>query len=393
MILDGYTQIGGVHPETASLKNVLAYYGVTAPHTGAPYNEATLFGIGGGLGVGYILWEFKSEAYPILVLGFSNRWNYAHTFMENLCRRLGVDPQFHETGGKVKAARRLEGTLGAGDPAILWSDLHGWTYDHHHLLSVVTAFGIDEEQDEVLVDDRARRPVRVPRGEFAAARAEVPSYKHRQLVIAPPEGTSLETAIMEGLRDGLDYLGSSSDTFALPALRKWARLLTDRDHKKGWPTVFAHREGLYSALKSIYEGIELAGTGGGGLRGLYADFLIEAGEILGNPELEEVSEGYRAAAEAWTRLAHSALPDHVEELRRTRELLRSRLDLFLERGSEAREDIQALDDQLAAMKRDFDPAFPAGERQARRILLDMQEQLHTLYKVESEALNALEEAV
>jgi hypothetical protein len=40
MILDGYKPLGGKHPETAALKNVLAYHGVTALHTGQPFSEA-----------------------------------------------------------------------------------------------------------------------------------------------------------------------------------------------------------------------------------------------------------------------------------------------------------------------------------------------------------------
>ena len=58
MILSNYQQFGGQHPETAGYKNILAYQGVKAPHTGKPFSEAMLLGIGGGLGAGYILWEF-----------------------------------------------------------------------------------------------------------------------------------------------------------------------------------------------------------------------------------------------------------------------------------------------------------------------------------------------
>jgi len=64
---------GGLHPETATLANVLANQGVVSGLTGEPLTEATILGIGGGLGAGYILWEFKSHGTPILTLGFSNQ--------------------------------------------------------------------------------------------------------------------------------------------------------------------------------------------------------------------------------------------------------------------------------------------------------------------------------
>lgn len=390
MILSDYTRFGGVFPPTATLKNVLGYHGVTAPHSGAPFEESMLLGISGGLGCGYILWEFESEDYPILVLGFSHRWNYMQDVMETLCRRVGVGTTFYETGGRIKAARQLEEALEAGDPPVAWVDLLDWTYDHHHTRNLVVVIGLDADQDEVIVDDRARTPVRVPRARFAEARAEVPSYKHRLLVVAPPAEVDLEAAIRDGIGDHLDYLGGSSDTFALPALRKWARLLTDPDHKKGWPSVFAGWKGLYSALKSTYEGVELAGTGGGGMRGLYADFLEEAAGALDAPALDDAASLYREAAECWTRLAEAALPDEVGALRETKSLLHRRHTLYRERGSQAGEEIAGLSESLADLKRAHDPRFPLDDEGVRSLLEAMQARLNELYEAETAALAALD---
>ena len=50
-----YTQIGGIHPETATMTNVLANQGFVSPHNGRPLSEAMVLGIAGGLGCGYIL--------------------------------------------------------------------------------------------------------------------------------------------------------------------------------------------------------------------------------------------------------------------------------------------------------------------------------------------------
>ena len=35
-----------------------------------------VLGVGGGLGAGYILWEFEAHHTPTLVLGFRNQWQY-----------------------------------------------------------------------------------------------------------------------------------------------------------------------------------------------------------------------------------------------------------------------------------------------------------------------------
>ena len=50
---------GGLDGDTAAFANVLANLGVEAG--GAPLSEAMVLGAGGGLGAGYILWEFEAQ--------------------------------------------------------------------------------------------------------------------------------------------------------------------------------------------------------------------------------------------------------------------------------------------------------------------------------------------
>ncbi len=61
---------GGLHPYTAGLVNALTDMGHVAPHTGEPWTEATLFTMAGGLGVGWVLWEFERHKTTFLTLGF-----------------------------------------------------------------------------------------------------------------------------------------------------------------------------------------------------------------------------------------------------------------------------------------------------------------------------------
>src|SRR3712207_4746463 len=61
----GYVLRGGTHPETAALANTLANAGVTVD--GGPMTEELILGVGGGLGAGYILWEFGGRR-PIVTL-------------------------------------------------------------------------------------------------------------------------------------------------------------------------------------------------------------------------------------------------------------------------------------------------------------------------------------
>ena len=61
LLARNYTHFGGQQAETASLTNILRAQGVHAPHNNQPFSEALLLGIGGGLGAGYILWEFAAH--------------------------------------------------------------------------------------------------------------------------------------------------------------------------------------------------------------------------------------------------------------------------------------------------------------------------------------------
>ena len=118
----GYRMRGGLHPETATLANVLANQGVVSGLTGEPLTEATILGIGGGLGAGYILWEFKARGGAILTLGFRNQWQYPAIpgWTGKTLERLGIEPELHETGGAKGAREALDASLDAGLPIIAY---------------------------------------------------------------------------------------------------------------------------------------------------------------------------------------------------------------------------------------------------------------------------------
>ncbi len=390
MILDKYQMLGGVDPETAGVKNILAYHEVKAPHSGRPFSEAMLLGIGGGLGSAYILWEFEKHGYPSIVLGFRNRFNYPVKYLQNLCGRLGAETQVFETAGKKKAAAQLEMALEAGDPAMVWLDLGGAPYYMHYLQAgVAVVYGIDGEK--VLVDLLARRPYTIASDLLAEARARVPSFKNRIMVVEPKGPFQLEEAIRLGIQDCVDYLGASSTSFALPAIRKWARLMTDTKNKKGWPTVFKGGVGLYGTLRTVYEAIEH--LGGGGMRGMYADFLEEAAPVLDSTDLKKIAGQYRALHQRWSALADAALPDEIDVFKTTRELLDRRAALRREQGGEGLDAITPINDALHDLKGELNDSFPLSEPETSQLLADMQSHLEGIFQAEKEALAALQAAV
>ena len=272
----GHHLSGGVHPDTAAIA-----------HAVPEVSEAMVLGVGGGLGAGYILWEFEAHDVATLVLGFRREWQYPSRWAMRALERLGVPATVHETGGAAAAAAELDAALGAGTPALTWVDrqLAGWWHlpsylsghDGYPVLIYAT------EGDRVFVDDRTLAPLSISRDTLATARARIGSYKHRLIVPVPdgaPSEATLRAAAAAGLRDQVEHLSQRSDSFSLPTWRKWSRMLTDTRNAKSWPNVFARRPGLVNALLSAFEEIEPLGTHGGHLRGLFADFLSEAASLL-----------------------------------------------------------------------------------------------------------------
>ena len=301
---------GGVHGDTAALANVLANLGVVAPHTGEPLTEAMVLGIGGGLGAGYILWEFNSHQFRtrVLTLGFRRLWQYPDRWARQTTERLGLHAELHETGSARAAAAALDSQLERGLPAIVWIDTY--TLGHRGEPQWRDGYGgpplivYERVGDSYAIDDISTTRLLVPAERLAAARARVGSYKHRLITIDPDRiDLDLRPAVEEGLRLQVEHLSERSDSFSLPAWRKWARMTTDVRNKKGWPTVFADGLGIGSLRASIYT----EAARGANLRGLYADFLDEAAELLDRDSLTEVATAWRQAAACWDQIIDAAL--------------------------------------------------------------------------------------
>jgi hypothetical protein len=398
MSKQNYTQLGGILPETATLTNVLANQGFVSPHNGRPLSEAMVLGIAGGLGCGYILWEFEKYESAILVMGFHNKWNYPTEFMQKFCDRVGVTAEFLETGGTKTAVRQLDEALGDGRFPIAWVDQQTLPYFYMRAMysgcfsHFVTVFG--REGDHYLLDDRSQKPLAVDGASLSQARARIGSYKNRLLLLHPNgREFDLPAAVMAGLEDCVDYLSQSSQTFAPPVYKKWARLMTDTHNKKGWPVVFKDKVGLYSTLRSLYEGIELFGTAGGGLRSVYADFLDEAQDVVNLPRLQEAAEQYRQAAALWSAFAEAALPDSVQPLSETKKLLNQKYSHFLTEGNDSAAELSRISQKLEELEVALNGRFPLNDRDTHTLFADLQTHLEKIYAAEQKALDALAGAV
>jgi hypothetical protein len=328
-------------------------------------------GVGGGPGAGYILWQFRWASSAILALGFRNQWQYVDAWTTKTLDRLGVRYQAEHTGAAVGAARRLSELLAERRPCIVRPDVAGVGY--WRLPKEMSGFGghdvvaYAEHDGQVHVDDRNVSPLTVPRAAFDAARARVGSYRNSLYLIDPATGTlplrTLRAAVRAGIEECVDHLTSPSDSFSLPAWRKWSRLMTDAKNPKAWPRVFAERRGLAGTLLSVWEGALPTGMTGGHLRGLSAEFLDEAAGLLGLEALRAPAEEFRGAARAWEAVAAAALPEHVPYLARLRELTATVRAAVADPAGTPREEADEAAADLRALRERLD-------RDPRRLLDD-----------------------
>jgi Domain of unknown function (DUF4872) len=125
--------------------------------------------------------------------------------------------------------------------------------------------------------------------------------------------------------------------------------------------VFADRVSLFDACLSVYENLEpAAGSGGGNLRALYAQFLDEAAGLLGQPALGGAAAAYREAAARWHQVAEVALPADREPFAEARRLT-DRLQAQVEQGDAGREEAAAVAARLWALRDRWRPRFPGDD--------------------------------
>ena len=397
----------GIHPDTSALSRILADSGVTGP-TGA-LSEGLVLGIGGGLGAGYILWEFSPETdrksshhsdrhRRVVVAGFRNRWQYPDRWVDAVLDRLGVPFRREQTGSVAKASQQLDEALASGNSVMADVSVADMPYWHIPTVEAgwtgypVAVSGV--ESGRYVVDDRTQGKLTVESGALAIARDRIPSYKNRIVMIEEPQHlgiVAVTEAIEAGLSDAVDHLSSNSASFSLPAFRKWGRMVTS-DAAKGWRTVFADRVGLWSALRSTHEEVSDSGMFGGSLRPLYAEFLDEAASTLERPDLGDVAGLYRDAAEAWDDLGDATFSDGFEPMREAAELARRRRRA-VRRGDAGDADAAEAAAALNALGDEFDSGLPLSDAEIEDVFQAMSAAIETAYEAEVAAYAALSEVV
>lgn len=399
-VLEDYHQFEGLMWDISPIGNVLDYQGVTAPHTGKPLSEAMLMGIGGGIVAGYFTFEY-SGLDPWLHFLTRNTFEP----MEKIIDRLGIPTQVKQTDNPEKGVKNLTDALEAGKPAIVWADIFSFDYSNmpggtgEYMMMPLVVYGYDAEANTVHIADRAHVPLKATTDTLAAARARVKKDKHRVMTLEEPDISKLPEAVEAGIRETISGfldappLAPLKGKYGLDAFKRWADLLTDTKGKKGWVKAFPPGAKMYSVLKSAFHYINLWGTGGSGGRGMYADFLDEAANVLDKPALTDVAKQYRITANLWDEMTTALLPDAVAPFKETRELIVRDYQLFVEQGAASVDKRKQISARLKAIRDEMASSFPLNDREAAVMREDLHERVLKVHDAEKAAVLTLREVM
>jgi hypothetical protein len=280
----------GVHCSSTSIASLLAFDGYRA-------SEAMVFGLGGGLG----FVEVEDPRYSPV-----HRFNGRALDLEGtFYRRFGHELQWHGQWNP----QAIEASLAAGRPLIAQTDIAYLPYYEpvHFPMHGIVVVAFDGQVASV-ADTFAPELMTIPAESLRAALEgkdcplmdepfRIASAPRIDFRIEPPLiAQAIAACCHEMLEPG------TLDT-GIPAMHRFA------SHARAWRD---SGDWAWSA-RFAYQSIEKRGTGGGGFRGLYADFLEQVAPAL--PwigELDAVAR-MRHVADDWTNLAQGCKAAFVED--------------------------------------------------------------------------------
>lgn len=364
------------------------------PATRQPLSEAMCFGLAGGIGAGYSFcpsFVRHGIGSGISVVGRYRAFATGADFCQGALERLGAKVTLHETGGASTAYKQLVEGLTLGRPVIVYcaplAATHlGWAGTYGMYVTLVQ--GIDEEQDLALLSDCAPDAFTIPLDELSQYRSRVCSHKFRSLTFTPParlSETAFKSAVVAGIQACADdFARPTLQTYGLPGLSEWAKVITNTKSQRGWPRLY--KGGLlYVVLRDVFDSIETAGTGGGLYRLLYADFLDEAADVARRPAWRSCAERYRELASRWTELAEAALPSRLKPFKETKQLLRKRRDLWVTKGTKAARQMGETTARLKAIETEQREKFPLADDDRLALLESLRMRIVGLHAAEVEA--------
>ena len=142
-----------------------------------------------------------------------------------------------------------------------------------------------------------------------------------------------------------------------------------------------------------YQWINTWGAADGAERGLYAEFLLEAAQILKKPSLQDAAEKFRESRRLWLAFADALLPNDVPLLGESKKLILKKHDLFIEKGETALPEIRRINARLKELLSRSENDFPLSKAQAAEFRANLRDILLSIKTVEEQAVDLLQRAI
>jgi hypothetical protein len=375
---------------TTALGALLRHHDISNPVTKKPFSEAMLFGLAGGIGMGVFQFYYAKEEFASFFIAGRHQWWDDLAYLQTACDRLGVNTVVKAASGTGPAEKNLRELLKTG-PVIAWVDAASLPHRAMPAIysggayHVVTVYSIDDAASVALIGDLTAKPFAIPLKDLTAARLRIKKYNAQLLGITRDRPIlDLARLIRAGLaacHQGL--VKQRMKNFTLLGLNTWGERLQGSKDKESWERVFTPGARLWGGLTSIYEYIEHNGTGGGLCRPIFAEFLREAGEGLGERALSSLAPRYADLGRLWSELAAAALPESVPLFKKAKILIAKKADL-LSSGAPA-EEVRASWDELGTLRKEAQACFPLTAEQSAGLRRELQQLVFKTYEAETAA--------
>jgi hypothetical protein len=347
-LVSGYDAFGGGQHRLSTLAAHLLR------QAGAPFTEAMVNGLGGGVGFMYAVFEYKG--WPPLMTIVAQ--HHPEPWLPAVLGRLGIQYTEEHNSASKPALAGLHRALDGGRPVYCTVDLtalpwHAGELAHSEVPYEVVVAG--QHDGTFYLDDTSIVPLAIPSSDFVDAWARHKKGRHHRIILtSTPSAVDLGAAIRDAITTTTAHLtgpvlGHSFDSnFGFSGMAKLAAQLRDTRTKAGWAKRFGSPVDFFHGVRRLYECLELQFTAPGATRPIYADFLDEAAPVLGAPALSEAAALFRESGAAWSRIATRAA-EATTGLGAYTELCEERMLLLLTRGRDAVEELRTLSAKIAEL--------------------------------------------
>ena len=309
----GFVHRVGVHCESSALRDVFEFYGFK-------FSEPMIFGLGSGLS--FVYWHSKQMPYPFV-------GGRARDFAENLCTNLGVSLKINKTSSKTRAYEDLKTMISKDQPVMIHVDMPYLKYlglpeQAHFGAHAVVVAGLDEDKCVAYIADNAFKNLQTTTlKELEDARSSpfkpFPAENKWIIFELPTKLTPMGEAIKSSVtKTATEMLNSPIKNLGVNGINHFANEIVK------WPKLFPPKNAVFRQLYEVtYIMMQEDGTGGGLFRYLYARFLKEAGELLGNKELVDLGQRYNQIGPKWTTIAKliREMPKNSSNVHKTSKIL------------------------------------------------------------------------